>query len=112
MHPAQRGILGEQSLEPTTVPGFGTDLTPNGLAGDEMIHQIEADVPSRSTHSDEVTIDARPESQARSATKGLEFPLHLVAAPCVLQRLGCVSSRHGGFGNMRRGRSHSGELYL
>src|SRR5207253_7950670 len=33
------------------------------------------------------------------------------ATPVVLKRLGSVGSRHFGFGNVQRGRSHRGELH-
>src|SRR5437588_5212867 len=52
-----------------------------------------------------------PQRQARAATKGFEFPPDIVATPVVLKHLGSVGSRHSCFGNLRRGRSHRGELH-
>jgi hypothetical protein len=48
-----------------------------------------------------------PQRQARATIKGFQFPPDIV----VLKRLGSVGSRHCCFGNMRRGRSHRGELH-
>ena len=42
---------------------------------------------------------------------GFEFPPDIVATPVVLEHPGSVGSRHRGFGNLRRGRSHRGELH-
>src|SRR5438046_337534 len=46
-----------------------------------------------------------------AATKGFEFPPDIVATPVVLKHRGRVGSRHSCFGNVRRGRSHRGELH-
>src|SRR5438270_6257340 len=56
-------------------------------------------------------MDVVPQRQARAATKGFEFPPDIVATPVVLKHLGSVGSRHCCFGNLRRGRSHGGELH-
>src|SRR6266508_6076021 len=47
----------------------------------------------------------------RAATKGFEFPPDIEATPVVFKHLGSVGSRHCCFGNLRRGRSHRGELH-
>ena len=52
-----------------------------------------------------------PENQAGAAVEGFEFPAEFVVAPVVLKQLGSVGSRHFCFGNLRRGRSHRGELH-
>src|SRR5262249_59795337 len=49
--------------------------------------------------------------QTRAATKGFEFPPDIEATPVVLKYLRSVGSLHCCFGNMRRGRSHRGELH-
>src|SRR3989441_8844216 len=46
-----------------------------------------------------------------AATEGFEFPPDSLGAPVVLKHLGSVGSRHCCFGNLRRGRSHRGELH-
>src|SRR3989441_5167050 len=46
-----------------------------------------------------------------AATEGFEFPPDILGAPVALKHLGSVGSRHCCFGNVRRGRSHRGELH-
>src|SRR5262249_8806114 len=59
----------------------------------------------------EAAIDVGPQRQARTATLGLEFPPHVEPTPVVLERPGRFGSYHFGFGHVRRGRTHGGELH-
>src|SRR5262245_44927668 len=52
-----------------------------------------------------------PERQARAATECFKFPPDVLATPVVLKHLWCIGARHSCFGNLRCGRSHSGELH-
>src|SRR5882672_2582835 len=104
-------VLGVQSLPATELHHLGTNDTADGSPAEKVAQDIEADVPSGSTHRDEAAIDIGPQRQARAATKGFEFPAHVEATPVVRKQPGSISLRHGRFGNMRRGRSHRGELH-
>src|SRR5439155_18275057 len=99
-------VLGVQSLPVTELHRLGTNEAADGGSAEKVIQHIEANVPSGSTHRDEAAIDVGPQRQARAATKAFEFPPHIEATPVVLKRLWRVGSRHCGFGNVRRGRSH------
>src|SRR5439155_13940428 len=103
-------VLGVQSL-PAELHRLGTNDAADGSSAEKVIQNIETNVPAGSTHRDEAAIDVGPQRQARAATNGLELPPHIEAPPVVLERLGCVGSRHSCFGNVRRGRSHRGELH-
>jgi len=104
-------ILGVQSLPAAELHGLGADDASNGSSAEQVIQNIETNVPSGSAHCDEAVTDVGPQRQARAATKCFEFPPHIEAAPLVLKQLGRVGSRHCCFGNVRRGRSHRGELH-
>src|SRR6185295_3354741 len=78
---------------------------------EKVIQNIETNVPPGSTHRNEAAIDVVPQRQASAATQDLEFPPDILGAPVVLEHLGSIGSRHFGFGNLRRGRSHRGELH-
>ena len=60
------GVLGVQSLK-AELHGLGPDSASNGLTGEKVIQNIETNVPTGSTHCDEVPIDAGPQRQARAA---------------------------------------------
>src|SRR6266850_6944718 len=104
-------VLGVQSLPATELHRVGTNDAADGGSAEKVIQNIEANVPPGSTHRDEAAIDVGPQCQARAGTKGLELPPHIEATPVVLEHLGSVGSRHLGFGHVRRGRSHRGELH-
>src|SRR6185295_14669518 len=56
-------------------------------------------------------MDVVPQRQTRAAADGFELPPDVVATPLVLEHVGSVGSGHCCFGNLRRGRSHGGELH-
>ncbi len=104
-------VLRVQPLPTTELHRFGTNDAADGGSAEQVIQNIEANVPPGSTHRDEAAIDVGPQRQPRAATEGFELPPHIEATPVVLKQLGSVCSRHLGFGNVRRGRSHRGELH-
>src|SRR5947207_5399360 len=75
-------VLGVQSL-PAELHGLGADDASNGLTGEKPLQHIEADVPARSAHRYESTVDVGPQRQARAATQGFEFPPDIEATPRV-----------------------------
>src|SRR3984957_281674 len=89
----------------------GADNAADGSSAEKAIQNIETNVPPGSTHCDEAAIDVVPQRQARAATKGFEFPPHIVATPTVLKHLWSVGPPHFCFGNVRRGRAHRAELH-
>src|SRR5882724_6344422 len=103
------GILRVQPLPAAELHRLTTSDAADGSSAEKAIQNIETNVPPGSTHCDEAATDVSPQRQTRAATKGFEFPPDIVVAPLVFKRLGSVGSRHSGFGNVRRGRSHGGE---
>src|SRR3954447_11987724 len=99
-------VLGVQSLPAAEFHRVRTYDAADGRSAEKAIENIEANVPSGGTHGDEAAINVGPQRQARAATKRLEVPPHVEAPPLVLKHPGSVGSRHGCFGNVRRGRSH------
>ena len=89
----------------------GANGAAEGSSAELVIQNIETNVPPGSTHCDEAAIDVVPQRQARAATEGFELPPDILGTPIVLKHLGSVGSRHCCFGNVRRGRSHRGELH-
>src|SRR3989441_4889663 len=53
-------VLGVQSLPAAELHGLGADDASNGLTGEKPIQHIEADVPARSAHRYESTVDVVP----------------------------------------------------
>src|SRR5439155_3984421 len=94
-------VLRVQSLPSAELHRLGTNDAADGGSAEQVIQNIEANVPPGSTHRDEAAIDIGPQRQARAATNGFELPPHIEATPVVLQHLGSVGSRHGCFGNVR-----------
>src|ERR1035438_3095605 len=94
-------VLGVQSL-PAELHRLTTNHAADGSSAEKAIQNIETNVPPGSTHRDEAASDVGPQRQARAATKGFEFPPHIVATPVVLKHLGSVGSRHFCFGNVDR----------
>src|SRR5438034_5955134 len=102
-------ILRVQSL-PAELHRLRTNDAAEGGSAEQVIQNIEANVPPGSTHRDEAAIDVGPQRQPRAATNGFELPPHIEATPVVLEHRGSVGSRHCGFGDVRCGRSDRGEL--
>src|ERR1017187_7184487 len=110
-HTELLGVLRVQPLPAAELHRIGPDNAADGSSAEKAIQNIETNVPAGSTHRDEAAIDVVPQRQARAATKGFEFPPHIVAAPTVLKHLWSVGSPHFCFSNVRRGRAHRGELH-
>src|SRR6266850_2690611 len=104
-------VLGCQSLPAAEFHGLGADDASNRLTREEPLKDVEADMPARGAPRDEAAIDVVPQRQARAAAERLEFPSDILAPPVVLKHLWSVGSRHSCLGNLRRGRSHRGELH-
>src|SRR5947199_5784340 len=104
-------VLRVQSLPAAELHRLGTNDAADGGSAEQVIQNIEANVPPGSTHRDEAAIDVGPQRHARAATNGFELPPHIEATPVVLEHPGSVGSRHGCSGNVRRGRSDCGEFH-
>src|SRR6266481_3912607 len=105
------GVLRVQPLPAAELHRLGANHAANGSSAEKAIQNIETNVPPGSTHGDKAPADVGPQRQARAATKGFEFPPHIVVTPVVLQHLGRDGLRHFGFGNVRLRRCHRGELH-
>src|SRR5258706_16354620 len=106
------GVLRVEPLPAAELHRLGADHAADGSSAEKVIQNIETNVPSGSTHCNKTVTDVGPQRQARTATRGLQFPPHIEATPLVLKHLGSVGSRYGCFGNARGGRSPCGELHL
>src|SRR5205814_6882293 len=79
----------------------------NGPADERPLQHIEADVPARSTHRYESTVDVVPKRQPSAAgSQWLQFPADVLSAPVEFEHLKRVGPRHVRFGYKRRRRSH------
>src|SRR6267143_814592 len=85
-------VLGVQSLPAAELHRLGTNDAADGGSAEQVIQNIEANVPPGSTHRDEAAIDVGPQRQTRAATEGCEFPPHIEATPVVLKHFGSVGS--------------------
>src|SRR5882672_6390566 len=104
-------VFGVQSLPAAELHRIASNDASDRSSAEKVVQNIDTNVPPGSTHCDEAAIDVVPQRQARAATEGFEFPPDIPVAPVVLENAGSVGSRHFGFGNERRGRSHRGELH-
>src|SRR6266436_5508357 len=104
------GVLRVQPLPAAELHRLGANHAADGRSAEKAIQNIETNMPPGSTHCDIPAADVGPQRQARAATKGFQFPPHIVVTPVVLKHLGGVGSRHFCFGNVRCGRCHRGEL--
>src|SRR5262249_32457194 len=103
-------VLRVQSL-PAELHSIAADDASNRSSAEIAIQHIQTNVPPGSAHRDKATIDVVPERQARTGTGGFEFPPDILAAPVVLEQRRHLGPPHGGLGDPRRGRAHSGELH-
>src|SRR6266446_1546196 len=101
-------VLGVQSLPAAKLHRLGTNDAPDGSSAEQVIQNIETNVPPGSAHRAEAAIDVDPQREASAAAKGCEFPPHIEATPVVLEHFGSVGSRDCCFGNVRLGRSDRG----
>src|SRR5579864_5677086 len=109
LHAELPGVLGVQPLPALELYGRGSGDASNGLAREEPVQHIEADVPARGTHRDVAVTDVGPQSQACAAGDGFELPPHIEVTPGVLEQVGSVGSLYGGFRDA--GRPHGAEFY-
>src|SRR5580658_5895329 len=105
------GVLRVQLLPATELNGLRANQASNRSSAEKAIQNIKTNVPPGSAHGDEAVTDVGPQRQARAIIKGIELPSHVEATPLVLKHLRSVGSRHGCFGDTRRGRTHRGELH-
>src|SRR5947208_14809127 len=82
-------VLRAQSL-PAELHRVGTNDAAEGGSAEQVIQNIEANVPPGSTHRDEAAIDVGPQRQTRAASNGFELPPHIEATPVVLEHLRSV----------------------
>src|SRR2546427_9692629 len=80
-------ILRVQSLPASEVHRLGTNDAAEGGPAEQVIQNIEAKVPPRSTHRDEAAIDVGAQRPPRAATHGFGVPPHSEAAPPVPRHL-------------------------
>ena len=103
------GGLRVQPLPAAELHGLGAGDPSDGSSAEEVIQNIETNVPPGSTHCHEAVTDVGPQRQARAATGGFEFSPHIEVTPVVHKHLGSIGSLYSCFGNARRRRSHRGE---
>src|SRR5581483_8822220 len=99
-NPELFGIVFVQPLPAIELHYFGPSNTADRIPAEKAIQNIEADVPSGSAHCDKPAIETVPHRQARTASKGFEFPPRIRVAPAVLKHSRSVGSRHFYFGNL------------
>jgi hypothetical protein len=94
-------VFGFQALPAIELHDGGSDHAAEGIAGEEMVEDVEADVPAGGAPGDEAVIDVVPELQTSSGVpEGLEFPAEVPAAPVVFDELVRLGALHGGFGDL------------
>src|SRR2546425_4178795 len=104
-------VLGVQSLPAAELHGLGADDASNGPTGEKPLQHIEADVPARSAHRYESTVDVVPKREpSATASQRLQFPADVLSSPAEFEHLGRVGPLHLGLGYMRRRRPHCREL--
>src|SRR5438067_12635483 len=85
--------------------GLGADDASNGPTGEKPRQHIETDVPARSAHRYESTVDVVPKREpSAAAVQRLELPADVLSPPVEFQHRGRVGPLHLGLGNKRRRR--------
>src|SRR5437879_13736560 len=75
-------VLGVQSLPAAELHGLGADDSSNGPTGEKPLQHIEADVPARSAHRYESTVDVVPKREpSAAASQRLRFPADVLSPP-------------------------------
>src|SRR5229473_4813804 len=73
-------VLGVQSLPAAELHGLGADDASNRPTGEKPIQHIEADVPARSAHRYESTVDVVPKREpSAAASQRLQFPADVLS---------------------------------
>src|SRR5436309_13154630 len=92
-----RCVLGVQSPPAAEFHGLGADDASNGLTGEKPLQHIEADVPARSAHRYEITVDVVPKRKpGAAASQRLQLPADVVSTPAIFERPRRVSPLHVG----------------
>src|SRR5437879_12782015 len=90
-------VLGVQSLPAAELHGLGADDASNGPTGEKPLQHIEADVPARSAHRYESTVDVVPKREpGAAASQRLEFPADVLSPPAEFEPLALVGPLHRG----------------
>src|SRR5579875_593291 len=84
------GVFGVEALPRANLHGVGASDAANGTSTEKAVENIETNVPAGGTPRNEAAIDLVPESQARAATGGFEFPPDVT----VLKHRGNIGLRH------------------
>src|SRR5437879_8634911 len=92
-------VLRVQSL-PAELHGLRTNDASDRNSAEQVIQNIETNVPPGSTHCDKAVTDVGPQREVRAANNGFEFPAHLKVAPLVLKHPGSIGSRYFCFGHV------------
>src|SRR5438445_13022767 len=80
-------VLGVQSLPAAELHGLGADDASNGLTGEKPLQHVEADVPARSAHRYESTIDVVPKREpSAAASQRLQFPADVLFPPAEFEQ--------------------------
>src|SRR5947207_709870 len=104
-------VVGVQSLPAAEFHGLGADDASNGLTGEKPLQHIEADVPARSAHRYEITVDVVPKREpGAAASQRLQFPADVLSPPVEFEHLGRVGPLPLGLGYSRRRRSRCRRL--
>src|SRR5882724_11799651 len=75
-------VLSVQSLPAAELHGLGADNASNGPTGEQPLQHIEADVPARSAHRYESTVDVVPKREpGAAASQRLQFPADVLSPP-------------------------------
>src|SRR5512143_3072889 len=102
-------ILRVQFLPAAELQRIGTYNAAEWLSVEEVIEDVEADVPSGRAHRDEAAIDIGPQCEASSVSTRLKVPSHVESAPVVREQSGSVGLSHRCFGNVRAWCADGGE---
>src|SRR5512143_1350006 len=102
-------ILRVQLLPAAEFQRIRTDDAAERISVEEMIEDVETDVPSGGAHRDEAAIDVGPQCEASSVSSRLEVPSHVESAPVVREQSGSVGLSHRCFGNVRAWCADGGE---
>src|SRR4051812_7394230 len=79
------GVLGGEALPARELEGRAGDDAADGLACEQAIEDVEADVPACRAPGNEAAVDDRPQRETGAAAERLELPAQVVAAPAVLE---------------------------
>src|SRR5438876_9684539 len=90
-------VLGVQSLPAAELHGLGADDASNGSTGEKPLQHIEADVPARSAHRYESTVDVVPKREPSAAAfQRLQFRADVGSSPGIFARPRRGSALHAG----------------